>query len=376
MQHERPVLILSENLDYHGIAIKWGLSEQGVPHTWWERSSFPAIERLSCWLSSLGTTVGASATPLTLSYGEYRSVWNRRGQMPTTSQDLSGTDRVVARNETTLCLGGITAVLSRQNPECLMVNGFEHAKSADFKIHQLDVARRAGFMIPDTLVSNHPEHVRSFCVTHGGRIVAKQHFPFAWRTRDGKLLTTGTTAVSLDQLSSDESIAASPMIYQERLEIASEYRIIAFGRTIFGIDQIRATPADQDGFVDIRYAASSSRPIDVPQALADACFRYMGLMNITYAALDVAVRPDGEYVFIEANEAGQFLFLEEQCPTIPVLDAFCQFLASGDVDFKFKSGSGISLRRFEQSAEALSFHARHGLHMSMSERLSPFELAE
>lgn len=44
MQHERPVLILSENLDYHGIAIKWGLSEKGVPHTWWKRSSFPAIE--------------------------------------------------------------------------------------------------------------------------------------------------------------------------------------------------------------------------------------------------------------------------------------------------------------------------------------------
>ena len=54
-----------------------------------------------------------------------------------------------------------------------------------------------------------------------------------------------------------------------------------------------------------------------------------------YAAFDIAQAPDGGYVFIEANETGQFLFLEDLVPDLTILDAFCQFLASGDPAFRY-----------------------------------------
>ncbi|WP_454887368.1 hypothetical protein [Sphingomonas oryzagri] len=42
---------------------------------------------------------------------------------------------------------------------------------------------------------------------------------------------------------------------------------------------------------------------------------------------------NGEFIFSEVNQAGQFLWLESF--GIPALDAFAEFIASGDSEFKW-----------------------------------------
>lgn len=376
MTHEKPVLILSENLDYHGVAVRWGLREMGVPFDWWERTEFPRNQLVSSWVSTEDLRMAVSRNDVALSTHRYRTVWNRRGQVPQASDTLDRTDKVVARNESIYFLGGLASMLVDANPAALFVNAFENAKAANPKIHQLNVARSVGFKVPRTLVSNHPEHIREFFEHNNGMIVAKQHIPFAWRTKQGALLVTGTSAVSREHLASDEALSACPMIYQETLQVRNEMRIIVFGRSVFALNQVRTQAPAANGFVDIRYENADKHAISVNEPLVALCHAYMDRLGLTYAAFDIAQSLDGEYVFLEANEAGQFLFLEDQAPELTILDAFCQFLASGDPLFRYEKSTGLKLTDFEKTEEASQFQVRYEAHIQGSELTSPFELVE
>lgn len=376
MTQEERVLILSEDLDYHGVAVRWGLRELGVPLDWWDRTQFPRADHVSTWVSGEGARMAASSCGVTLVTDRYRSVWNRRGQVPQASGTLERTDQIVARNESTFYLAGLASMLADANPKALFVNGFENAKTANSKIHQLHVAQSVGFKVPKTLVSNDPVHIRAFFEQNNGRIVTKQHIPFAWRTRQGALLVTGTSAVSAEHLASDLALSACPMIYQETLEVESELRITVLGGSAFALNQVRTRAPLSDGFVDIRYEDADKRAIAVSTELVELCRAYMNKLGLTYAAFDIAKLPSGEYVFIEANEAGQFLFLEDQAPELALLDAFCQFLASGNPNFCYRAPAGLTLADFEKTDDARQFHERYDAHMAGSKLTSPFELVE
>lgn len=376
MSNEKPVLILSENLDIHGIAVRWGLRRMDVPLVWWERSEFPRSQRLSAWVDGDGNGMSASDSEVSLAADRYRSVWNRRGQIPQPSESLNRADRIVAKNESMYFLDSLGQMLTTANPDALFVNPFPCAKAANPKLHQLAIARDLGFRIPDTMISNDPERIREFYERHGGAVVAKQHIPFAWRTRTGELLISATTALEARHLEDDEALAASPMIYQEYLPIRSELRVIAFGRSLFAMNQVRTRPANREGFVDIRYETVERHAFPADERLASLCRGYMDATGLAYAAFDIALAPDGDYVFIEANESGQFLFLEDLTPDLNLLDAFCQFLASGDPDFRYERDGGLRFSEFEKTEEAVRFHERYDTHMKESKVSSPFEVAD
>ena len=49
--------------------------------------------------------------------------------------------------------------------------------------------------------------------------------------------------------------------------------------------------------------------------------------------------PSGDYVFLEVNEAGAFLWLEERLPELHLLDAFCEFLRQGTIAFEWTAST-------------------------------------
>lgn len=376
MSNEQPVLILSENLDYHGIAVRWGLQRMGVPFVWWERCEFPRSQRLSAWVGRDGDRMRADGSEVSLAAARYRSIWNRRGQMPQPSESLNRSDKIVSRNESTYFLESLAQMLAAANPDALIANPFDKARAANPKLHQLSIARDLGFRVPETLISTHPEHIRAFFEEHRGAIVAKQHIPFAWRSRKGELLVSATSAIERADLDDDAALAASPMIYQERIPLRNEIRLIAFGRTAFAMNQVRKAPERDRGFVDIRYENTDRHAYPVDDALAELCFAYLEATGLVYGAFDIAQTADGGYVFLEANESGQFLFLEDQVPDLTVLDAFCQFLACGDPEFRYRRDGGLRFSEFERSEDAARFHVRHDAHVKGSKVSSPFELAD
>jgi hypothetical protein len=61
----------------------------------------------------------------------------------------------------------------------------------------------------------------------------------------------------------------------------------------------------------------------------------MSLSGMVFACLDFIVAPDDTAYFLEANQMGQFLWVEEKLPELPLLDAMCNFLASGNRAYRW-----------------------------------------
>jgi glutathione synthase/RimK-type ligase-like ATP-grasp enzyme len=262
-----------------------------------------------------------------------------------------------------------------ENPNALFVNSSEVQNRTNDKALQLHVARLVGFGIPSTIVSNSPEVIRRFFRQNNGRIVAKQHFPFAWRQSNGDLLQTGTLLVPGAALESDSTLSASPLIYQEVLDIVSEMRVTVFGKSVFGGLQIRSEKKT-DGFEDIRLERQEIKGCAVPRDIREKCFQFMRHLNLSYAAFDIAIDRHGHHYFLEANESGQFLFLEKNDSEVHLLDAFCKFLVSGDRDFVYDEKCAISLEDYELSDDGKLFHAQNADYFKNHYAGTPFELQD
>jgi glutathione synthase/RimK-type ligase-like ATP-grasp enzyme len=389
------ILILSEQLDYHGVAVRWGLDRLGCEVHWWERSLFPAGQELTVAISdaeefdlrlqqpdiqrsyATDCTFTVQKQEVSLLPGRYKAIWNRRGQVPRLAPDLDETDRVVARTESNFLLKALFGVLETRNQDALVVNRPFAVDRVNPKMFQLFVARQVGFRIPNTICSNDPKQVREFFRHVDADMIAKQHIPYAWRMKSGAIAFTGTSRVMADQLRSDFSISASPLTYQEHIKMQCELRVIVFGRSVFAIEQ-RRNATQVGNFADVRWEKLEAVNYAVDDHLKGLLFEYMGVMGLGYAAFDVAMTPAGEYVFLESNECGQFLYLEECDPAIPILDAFCKYLASGDPYFEYDSSQSatITLKGFDLSPDATTFDRERIAFEKKSSKLSPFELQE
>ena len=76
--------------------------------------------------------------------------------------------------------------------------------------------------------------------------------------------------------------------------------------------------------------------IELPAKVVEASIGFMDALGVVTGSFDFAVTEDDEYVFFEINEQGQFLWMEEQCPDMPCLQMFVDFLLSRNVDFQWK----------------------------------------
>jgi hypothetical protein len=66
--------------------------------------------------------------------------------------------------------------------------------------------------------------------------------------------------------------------------------------------------------------------IDLPGGVTDSCKRLMADFGLRFACIEFAVTSAEEWYFLEINQMGQFLFVEQFAPEIHLLDMFVQLL--------------------------------------------------
>jgi hypothetical protein len=74
-------------------------------------------------------------------------------------------------------------------------------------------------------------------------------------------------------------------------------------------------------------------PYQLPEEIELKILRFMRRMGLVFGSLDMIVTPEGEYIFLEVNEQGQFLWLEAYNPDLRVLDAFTHFVLNRSFEF-------------------------------------------
>ena len=59
-------------------------------------------------------------------------------------------------------------------------------------------------------------------------------------------------------------------------------------------------------------AKARIEPVSLPKGLQSKILSFMRFLGLQYGALDFRLTPDGRYVFLEINPAGQWLFIEQE----------------------------------------------------------------
>jgi len=240
--------------------------------------------------------------------------WWRRPQAFTLPQGMAPHAHHFALTELSTAFQGMW-----QCSDALWVNDVVKDAAAAHKPWQLDMARRIGLSIPDTLITTDPENVRAFWEARGGEVIYK---PFlqtfhSWRE---------TRRLKEEELALLDSVRLAPVIFQSLVPGAADLRVTVIG------DEVLPAAVDirkMEYKLDVRLNQQAYEKHDLPPAVSAKLLELMRAIGLHYGAIDLRLTPDGEYVFFEVNPAGQFLFVEHACG-LPISAVLAGHLAQGN----------------------------------------------
>ena len=193
-------------------------------------------------------------------------------------------------------------------------------RRAENKLLQLRAAHRAGLRIPKTLVSQNPSQIREFAAAHGGRVVVKS-------LTNSKHAALTAAVVDAELLSSDRALRLCPAIYQEVIPGTRHLRVHGFG------DEFHAALITCEQ-LDWRYhlADASVEHYVLPAGIQAALSAVLRQLGLRMGIFDLKLTPGGEFVWLEINPQGQFLFIEG-LTDIPLTNHVADFLVREERSF-------------------------------------------
>lgn len=312
------ILIVSSERDEHAAAVATELRRLGVEQRLLDLAQFP--ERIGLVLSYEG---GARTSVLLRGVGEDEidlarvgAVWYRRPQPFVLAPELSRpSHRTFAYNESHEAIAGLWQVL-----DVFWMNHPTRDEVAARKAHQLGVAAASGLAIPATLITNDPSEVRRFLAQRGpDGTIYKAFSATEQEWRETRLVRDEELAV-LDQ------VRHAPVIFQEYVPARFDLRVTIVGDEVFAA---AIHSQDTEYAVDFRIDMHRARieRHELPTEVAAGLAELMRQLGLVYGAIDMRLTPDGRYVFLEINPAGQWLFVEARTGQ-PISAAVARTLAN------------------------------------------------
>ena len=258
----------------------------------------------------------------TVDLGSVSAVWYRRPTDFWFGSDFKDYELKFAMLESSLGIGGTLQAL-----DCLWVNRPSDESVAGLKPYQLHLARKFNLQTPRTLITNDPDYVRKV-VDSGEDLIYKLISPGLVHDANEMPVMVHTTLVSEIDDNKMDRVAMSPCLFQELVPKACEIRLTIMGSTYLPVTIL--SQEDESTSLDWRkslYPAYGDF-IDVPKDVLEGTRQLMKQLNLAYAAVDFIVRPDGEWVFLEVNPMGQFMWLEEELG-IPMSEKMADLLSGG-----------------------------------------------
>lgn len=308
------ILIISHAGDAHVPMVTGHLDRAGL--SW----ALLATDRLGADIG-LDFALGPCAGPvpqarLTIADGRevpleaVRAVWNRRRIVAPVrggSDDDALRSHYIREQRLSLLDGALSHLDARwvNSPASLT-----HARS---KLDQLGRAAAIGLTVPDTLVSDDPYRVRAFAERHASAgIITKVISPGTPVVPDGArqyMIFTQRFAASVP----DAQISAAPAIYQAEIRKSWEARAVIVGERVLCCKfDSQASPRTELDWRRYDFERVTHEQISLPDDFAGRLVRLCRGYGLVYGAIDLAMTPEGEWVFFELNPNGQWGWLEEK----------------------------------------------------------------
>lgn len=327
------ILIITNKEDEHPTPVIKILNKRNIPvfrlnteclltdyeFTWWNSSADKHLMIIN------------KQTGLEVFDDDIVTVWDRRPELPK-ELPLKGSEAVNKHNleEATGFLRFIRSYLSSK-PSIGSINFDRYASS---KIEQMSCAISVRFRVPETCISN--RHVDILEIARWNKELVLK--PIA---SDGiREIGEDTEYVFYSQKVSQQDIINAPKeaftqtvtYIQNYIPKAFELRVTIVAKKVFACKIESQHLADNEGKIDWRQGYDHGlryKPYDLPDDISEKCIKFLDKMRLNFGAFDFIVTPSGEYVFLECNPNGQWLWIEMETG-LKISEAIANTLATGE----------------------------------------------
>lgn len=206
-------------------------------------------------------------------------------------------------------VAAIRAIQWQNVDSARLMNPPSAAEYARSKFLQLKTAAAHSLQIPRTYIGNDADEACEFVQNCQAGAIAKS---LTWYVGpDARMSFTHVVTVHRIR-SAAASVAYSPLIYQEYVPKKYELRVTCVGSALFAakIHSQKSRKAIIDWRRDqfnLRYEKTV-----LPSDLEEKILGVQSTLGLNYGAYDFAVTPKEEYVFLEVNSSGNWLWLEDR----------------------------------------------------------------
>lgn len=298
------ILILSSATDATTTFLCEKLFEKRIPFIRFDIENFPNSWHINWEINPYMPTtfIGEQET---INLDSVKSVWFRRPGTP--SIDPAVTELSAREFAVKECEVSLSAVW--QDLDVLWVNHPRSIMYATRKPHQLKTAKKLGFNIPATILSNDPKAIKDFWLSQNKSVVFKTLHQDAIEI-DGVNFFAYASLLKAHHLNNTQSIAISPSLFQQYIKPKLELRVTVIGEKVFAAaidsksvkvktDWRRISPDKQKWFI-----------FDLPKELEQKCIALVKGYNLEFGAIDLIISEDDDVYFLELNANGQWVWIE------------------------------------------------------------------
>lgn len=226
-------------------------------------------------------------------------------------------------------LAAFTALL-RTIPRERWINDPWRETHADCRIHQARLAGVVGLQVPPFVVSTDYDDICAFAARHGECVIkplsdsplARVHGHFVAPENLHTADFVAPYAAAFVPLADEarQAIDGTPSLIQVRVNKVADVRATVVDDEVFGGIMYR----EAHDPVDIRLKTSPAvQSVQVPRAVAEKLVALVRSLEVRFASCDLVVDASGDYHFLEANVAGNWLWAEppQQMPVAERLAA-------------------------------------------------------
>lgn len=285
------------------------LLHRGVQVTRWNSEDYPFEQFLTAQLSTEEPGLSGILEPAgrpAVNFDALSSIWYRRVRVPERPSHFSaGIYEFCVRESRAALLGTILGLRNRIMSPPASVWAAEH------KILQLAVAKSLGLSVPNTVVTNKPAEVREAFARFRGKMISKVVRRGYAETESGQLAIY-TSQVLEDHLAFVEDARWSPAIYQPLISKKCDVRVTVVGDRLF-VAEIESQ-GDTASMIDWRKTRRPDLPhrrAELPRPVSDRLQQLVSSLGLSFAAIDLIRTPQDDYIFLEVNPNGQWLWLDE-----------------------------------------------------------------
>lgn len=347
---------MTEPDDVHAVLVHLALEKKGYESKLFFSADMPSIQKNNLYFSSeqnaWGTIIDENHN-IEWNTKNIESIWWRRPRRPHLPENIHEDDKHFVHKENSIYHDSIPYML---NSDAWWVNPIESTYKTRSKITQLKLAQKCGFKLPETLVSNSPNDIKKFIKNAKNEgVIYKPFAPHHW-VDDAGMRLLYTEKVSLNDLPSDDMLQVVPGIYQKYVEKKFELRVTCFGSHMSAVKIHSQQHAH--GQTDWRKIPGQELALstyELSWSIKDKIIKFMKEIGVVFGCFDFIVTPEEEIVFLELNEQGQFLWVEDILPELCYMDMFAEFMIQKRFDFSWKSSSEtLSTKDLDDRAQKIS----------------------